>query len=87
MKQHWQIIVTTKIGYTLLLQIQVLRSDIATILEILIMHSALKVIEAHLAVKKFVFYDAKSSYCLLCLKEKYLIINYPHKNFLLNKRS
>ena len=51
------------------------------------MHSALKVIEVHLAVKKFVFYDAKSSYCLLCLKEKYLIINYPHKNFLLNKRS
>ena len=34
-----------------------------------------------------VFCDAKSSYCLLCLKEKYFIINYPHEEILLNKRS
>ena len=34
-----------------------------------------------------VFSDAKSNYCLLCLKEKYFIINYPHEEILLNKRS
>ena len=33
------------------------------------------------------FYDAKSNYCLLCLKKKYFIINYLHKEILLNKRS
>ena len=33
------------------------------------------------------FGDAKSNYCLLCLKEKYFIINYPHEEILLNKRS
>ena len=26
-------------------------------------------------------------YCSLCLKEKYFIISYPHKDILLNKRS
>ena len=31
--------------------------------------------------------DAKSNYCLLCLKEKYFIINYSHEDILLNKRS
>ena len=31
--------------------------------------------------------DAKSNYCLLCLKEKFFITNYPHENILLNKRS
>ena len=30
--------------------------------------------------------DAKSNYCLLCLKEKYFIINYSHEDILLNKR-
>ena len=34
-----------------------------------------------------VFCDAKNNYCLLCLKEKYFIINYSHKEILLNKRS
>ena len=34
-----------------------------------------------------VFCDTKSNYCLLCLKEKYFIINYLHKDILLNKRS
>ena len=34
-----------------------------------------------------VFCDAKSNYCLLCLKEKYFIIIYPHEDILLNKRS
>ena len=33
------------------------------------------------------FCHAKSNYCLLCLKEKYFIINYPHKGILLNRRS
>ena len=33
-----------------------------------------------------VFCDAKINYCLLCLKEKYFIINYPHEDILLNKR-
>ena len=33
------------------------------------------------------FSDAKINYCLLCLKEKYFIINYPHEEILLNKRS
>ena len=33
------------------------------------------------------FCDAKSNYCLLCLKEKYFIINYPQEYVLLNKRS
>ena len=33
------------------------------------------------------FCDAKSNYCLLGLKEKYFIINYPHEEILLNKRS
>ena len=33
------------------------------------------------------FCDAKSNYCLLCLKEKYFNINYPHEYILLNKRS
>ena len=33
-----------------------------------------------------VFCDAKSNYCLLCLKEKYFIINYLHEEILLNKR-
>ena len=57
-----------------------------------------RVIEVHLAVKKKipsieskivrkVFGDAKSSYYLLCLKEKYFIINYPHEEILLNKQS
>ena len=34
-----------------------------------------------------VFSDAISNYCLLCLKEKYFVINYPHDDILLNKRS
>ena len=34
-----------------------------------------------------VFNDAKSNYCLLCLKEEYFIIIYPHEEILLNKRS
>ena len=34
-----------------------------------------------------VFCDAKSNYCLLCLKEKYFIVNYPHKDIFLNKWS
>ena len=38
-------------------------------------------------IDRKVFSDAKSSYCLLCLKEKYSIINYPHKEILLNKQS
>ena len=38
-------------------------------------------------IVRIVFCDAKSSYCLLCLKEKYFIINYPHEDILLNKRS
>ena len=59
-----------------------------------------RVIEVCLAIKKKLkkslvlnekllemFIDAKSNYCLLCLKEKYFIINYPHKEILLNKRS
>ena len=33
------------------------------------------------------FPDGKSSYCLLRLKEKYFIINYPHEDISLNKRS
>ena len=33
------------------------------------------------------FPDAKSNYCLLRLKEKYFIINYPHEDISLNKRS
>ena len=33
------------------------------------------------------FCDAKSNYCLLCLKGKCFIVNYPHKDILLNKRS
>ena len=33
------------------------------------------------------FCDAKNNYCLLCLKEKYVIINYPPEEILLNKRS
>ena len=33
------------------------------------------------------FCDAKSDYYLLCLKGKCFIINYPHKDILLNKRS
>ena len=33
------------------------------------------------------FCDAKSNYCLLCLKEKYFIINYLQEYLLLNKRS
>ena len=36
-------------------------------------------------IDRKVFSDAKSSYCLLCLKEKYSIINYSHKEILLNK--
>ena len=49
-----------------------------------------RVIEVHLAVKwkkkipsierkivRKMFCDAKSNYCLLSLKEKYFIINYP----------
>ena len=64
------------------------------------MHATLDAIEVHLAVKKKqkipsiewkivrkVFCDAKSNYCLLCLKEKYFIIIYPHEDILLNKRS
>ena len=31
--------------------------------------------------------DAKSNYCLLCLKEKYFIINYPPEEILLNRGS
>ena len=60
-----------------------------------------KAIEVHLAVKKKnkkissiewkivrkVFCDEKSNYCLLCLKEKYFIINCHHEDILLNKRS
>ena len=38
-------------------------------------------------IVRIVFCDAKSNYCLLCLKEKYFIINYPHADILLNKRS
>ena len=38
-------------------------------------------------VKKVFCVDAKSNYCLLCLKENYFIINYPHEEILLNKRS
>ena len=34
-----------------------------------------------------VFCKAKSNYCLLCLKEKYFIINYPHEDILLHKRT
>ena len=34
-----------------------------------------------------VFCDAKINYCLLCFKEKYIFINYPHEGILLNKRS
>ena len=33
------------------------------------------------------FCDAKSNYCLLCLNEKYFIINYPRKDILLKKWS
>ena len=33
-----------------------------------------------------VFCDTKINYCLLCLKKKYFIINYPHEEILLNKR-
>ena len=33
------------------------------------------------------FCEAKSNYCLLCLKGKCFIVNYPHKDILLNKRS
>ena len=33
------------------------------------------------------FSDSKSNYCLLCLKEKYFIINYPYEEILLNKQS
>ena len=38
-------------------------------------------------VVRNVFYDTKGHYCLLCLKEKYFIINYPHEEIFLNKRS
>ena len=31
--------------------------------------------------------DAKNNYCLLCLKEKYVIINYPSEEILLNRGS
>ena len=34
-----------------------------------------------------VFCDGKSNYCLLNLKEKCFIINYPHEDNLLKKRS
>ena len=34
-----------------------------------------------------VFSDVKSNQCLLCLREKYFIINYSHKEILLNKPS
>ena len=48
-------------------------------------------IKIHLAVSKESydeqFYDAKSNYCLFCLKEKYFIINYPQEMILLNKLS
>ena len=33
------------------------------------------------------FCNSKSNYCLLRLKEKYFIINYPPEEILLNKRS
>ena len=33
------------------------------------------------------FSYGKSNYCALCLREKYFIINYPHKGTLLNKQS
>ena len=33
------------------------------------------------------FCDVENNYCLLCLKEKYFIINYPHEETLLNKWS
>ena len=59
-----------------------------------------RAIEVHLAVKKKkkipsiewkivtkVFCNAKSNHCLLCLKEKYFIMNYLHEEILLNKRS
>ena len=93
---------TKKNRYPLTLQIQPLRSDIATIHKILIINTTsnaqllkyiwqLKrnkknpIIEWKIVRK--VFCDAKSNYCVLCLKEKYFIINYPHEDILLNKRS
>ena len=71
---------TTKSGYTLALHIHPLKSDIATMREL-----SKYIIEWKIVRK--VFCNAKSNYCLLCLKEKYFIVNYPHEEILLNKRS
>ena len=79
-----------------MLQIHPLRSDIATIHEILIMnitgnvHSYrstrnTKIPSIEWKIVRKVFCDAKSNCCLLCLKEKYFIINFPHEEILLNK--
>ena len=59
-----------------------------------------KVIEVHLAVKRNKkiltiewtivrkqFFDAKSNYCVLCVREIYFIINYLHEDTLLSKQS
>ena len=46
-----------------------------------------KIFSIEWKIVRKVYCDAKSNYCLLCLKEKYFIINYSHEDILLNKRS
>ena len=46
-----------------------------------------KIPSIELKIVRKVFCDGKSNYCLLRLQEKYFIINYPHEEILLNKRS
>ena len=46
-----------------------------------------KILSIEWKIIRKVFCDAKSNYCLLRLKEKYFIINYPHEDISLNKRS
>ena len=93
-------IVTTKNGYTLTLQIQPFRSYITTIQGILIMNASQSYRSTFCSQREIketrsiewkivrkVFCDAKSNYCLLCLKEKHFIIIFHHEEILLNKRS
>ena len=93
----------TKNGYTLALQIQHLRSNIATIYEILVMNATLNVQsyrstfgsqkETTKKKKSLVLNDKLLEKCfvlqkaIIVFKEKYFIINYPPENILLNKRS
>ena len=91
----------TKNGYTLALQIQHLRSNIETIYEILVMNATLNVqsyrstfgSQKETQKKSLVLNDKLLEKCfvlqkaIIVFKEKYFIINYPHENILLNKRS